>query len=465
MIYRKLASIRTSIYVLSVMALLFMVGTVFPQGGKLDDYAAAGGRFVALVRFLHLLDFYSSPLFLAAAFVLFANLAVCTFERFFRLRDKAREQHIAPTHSLALTQGETDARAETRRILADELGFKAVSSGGGWTVAEKGLPCAWLTWLYHAGLIVCIIGAALTYLFAFEGSVTLTPGKPAVFEPTERGRLTFPGSSRPDFTLTAGELQTEYAETPKLNYPDDPASRLAVGLGWGRPAYHLDDDSLSPVGWTLRLRVGGEGHILRDKTISVNDPLKYSGFTFYFDDFDQIFKVRVNDNPLILEAKNSEELTVPGLDFPVRFTAFRRGMIKKLDGTAEVISGYTNLQKSGEGPSNGEYLGRIEPGQSMYINGLKLTLLSVVQAPVITYRSDPGVAPLWVGGILVLAAMSLRFFGYWYRVAYRVETRGGIAHLEMNVKTKGLFADGDRLAGRMEHYLTKDEILLLPLKD
>ncbi|MDP2689393.1 MAG: cytochrome c biogenesis protein ResB, partial [Deltaproteobacteria bacterium] len=128
LLYGKLASIRTSVYILSVMAFFFMAGAIFPQGEKLEDYIKAGGRFVAFVKLFGLLDFFSSPLFLIAAFVLFLNLAVCTYERFFAIRSPRRyPKEFTPTHSITLTQDEADAVTETRRVLKDKLGFRLVS--------------------------------------------------------------------------------------------------------------------------------------------------------------------------------------------------------------------------------------------------------------------------------------------------------------------------------------------------
>jgi len=60
-----------------------------------------------------------------------------------------------------------------------------------------------------------------------------------------------------------------------------------------------------------------------------------------------------------------------------------------------------------------------------------------------------------LAGILVLSAMSLRVFGAWYRIVYRVEEREGKApHMLLNIKTKGLMADEAKLVRRLKYSLS-----------
>ena len=75
------------------------------------------------------------------------------------------------------------------------------------------------------------------------------------------------------------------------------------------------------------------------------------------------------------------------------------------------------------------------------------------EVSILSYRNDPGVPILWWSGIVVLLAMSLRIFGAWYRIIYRIEEKDGMPHLLMKVKTRGLMADEARLIKRLQHSL------------
>src|SRR3989304_4186069 len=81
-LYRKFASLKTSIILLGLLVGLYIMGTIFPQGGQVDEYINAGGRFISFVIFFNLLNIFTTPGFLIIALLLFVNLTTCTFERF-----------------------------------------------------------------------------------------------------------------------------------------------------------------------------------------------------------------------------------------------------------------------------------------------------------------------------------------------------------------------------------------------
>jgi len=54
---------------------------------------------------------------------------------------------------------------------------------------------------------------------------------------------------------------------------------------------------------------------------------------------------------------------------------------------------------------------------------------------------------------MALLAMSLRVFGAWYRIIYRIEEREDTPYLSFTIKTKGLMADEEKLIRRLKHLL------------
>ena len=51
--------------------------------------------------------------------------------------------------------------------------------------------------------------------------------------------------------------------------------------------------------------------------------------------------------------------------------------------------------------------------------------------------------------------MSLRVFGAWYRIVYRIEEKEGKApNMLLNIKTKGLMADEAKLVRRLKYSLS-----------
>lgn len=458
-IRRQLSSINTSLYILGVLALFFVVGTIFPQGGGIEDYRNAGGRFFFLVETFSLLDLFASPLFLIAAFILFLNLAVCTWDRYAPLfAKKSFPREFSPTHTFELP-GKTDPREEAQRILKDRLGFRVVSSDGDRVVMEKGIPYKWLTWIYHAGIILCFAGFLVSYLFAFEDEIKLRPGRPETIAPktvSKASGLLNKTAEKEDFQLVLDEFLTEHAQSPRLNYPKDKISRLAMALGWKMPEYELKDDSFFPKDWKSRLRVVQGGKTVLEKTIEVNDPLRYGGYTFYQADFEQRLKIRMDESPFALDAKAGEELIAPGLDSTLKFGSLRTGTLFKLDGTTEKLRAFVTVKRVLKEPvdgKNSEDLGKLELDSSLVVDGHMISLAGFEETSVLTYRHDPGVTLLWWAGIIVLAAMALRFYGSWYMIFYTIDHTGHSPALKVHIRAKGLGADAEKLAKRIGHYI------------
>lgn len=460
--YKKLSSIYTSVYLLSLLAFLYVIGTIFPQGGDMKEYVEAGGKFVFFVKVFDLLDFFFSPLFLLIAFVLFLNLSVCTYERYLALfAQRVLPKTFEPTHGFSLTQNTTEAFIDVRKVLR-ELGFRVASKDQEWILMEKGLPWRWLTWLYHAGIALCFIGFLLTYLLAYEDRITLKHGEPQTVSPSITGRFQSiwkdkAGST--DYNLFLEEFSTDYAQSPTLKYPKEKLSRLAVGLGWDDVEYEITDESFFPLDWKSKIKVMKNGLTLTEKTMEVNDPLDYGGYTFYQEDFEQVIKIRVDNNPILLEAKTGEEFMVPGVDTPLKFGILRAGTLHKLDGTTEKINPFALVRRSvKEARPRPEDGVKFEIGETIYIDGVRLTFMDYEENSILSYRYDPGVPILWFGGIFVLALMALRFYGGWYHVAYNIAEKDGIVILYLNIASKGLSANTARLVKRIEHSLTLNDI-------
>ncbi len=470
-LYTKLTSLRTSIYILALMSFFYLLGTIFPQGGKIEDYIEAGGRYVWAVRVFDLLELFTSPVFIIASILLLLNLTLCTYDRLKGLiyGKKTPPKSFSSGHTIALTLDKEEAEDEVLGILRNRLGFRVLSLSGDWKVLEKGLSYRWLTLLYHAGIAACFIGFFLTYLFAIEDTVTLKPKEPATLTPKEPGRLAslWKDKGEPlDFQIMLLDFKTEYVQSPDLKYPDDAVSRLALALGWQSLSYELKDDSLFPKDWKAKLRVIRNRLPLYEKTIEVNDPLKYGGYTFYLMDFDYTLRIRVDDNPLTLEVKAGDELMVPGLDEPLRFGPLRTGTLFRLDGGKETITPFTVVKRSKKGTGGGKHpeeLGRLELGGTLLVDGRRISLVDFAESVTLSYRHDPGVGLLWWGGLFVFVIMSLRCLGGWYLLAYRIEESEGIAYLVLSITTKGLGASEERVVKRLEHYIMLSEIKPTPL--
>ncbi|HCY19506.1 MAG TPA: hypothetical protein DHU69_07090, partial [Deltaproteobacteria bacterium] len=195
-LYWRFASLKTSVIFLGILVFFYIIGTIFPQGGEIDDYIRAGGRFSSFVIFFNLLELFTTPIFLLSALLLFINLSICTFERLLLLLSqktlKTEELQFIPSYTLLLDINPQleDAFEGVREIFKKELRFREQTNGsdreqvGSVRIIEKGWSYKWLTWIYHVAIAFCFVGFLLTYLFAFEDGITLYPNEHTKIMPT-----------------------------------------------------------------------------------------------------------------------------------------------------------------------------------------------------------------------------------------------------------------------------------------
>lgn len=462
--YGLLASTGTTVCLLALMSLFFLVGTVFPQGAGLSDYAGTGGRLGFLVRLFHLLDIFASPLFILLTIALLLNLIVCVIERYPTLFARTYPAAFKPTRTLALTFETMEAYGRVREVLRRELKFKALETDSKWTIMEKGANWRLLTWLYHAGIIICFSGFIITYLFAYEGTVTVRPHKLNTIIPETTGRLKSLWSSkdRPtDFHILLDDLKTEYVQSPDLAYPDDRAARVAIGLGWRSPAYELHDDSIYAAGWKARFKAVKGSSTLYQKTADANTPFRYGGYSFHIAGWKESVRLSVDGNPILLEARSGEEIFIPGLTDPFAFDAVKGGKFRRLDGSMEELKSFAAVRSMGKDSS--EYTGKVSLGDSVILGGRMVTLAAVESRVALIYRYDPGFWLVRAGGLFALVAMFIRFYGGWSMAAFTVVERNGIAVLQIFVDAKGLRFDPEKTLSTLEYHLTKDDLRLQPL--
>lgn len=462
-LYKKLASVEFSIYVMWAFVLVFIIGTIFPQGEKLDDYIKDGGKFINLVISFDLLDLFTAPGFIALSAFLLLNLAVCVWDRYKALFSPRRfAKTFTPDKTLTLAGAVAHAHTAVRGVFKEDFGFKLASKDGEWIVMEKGvLSPRLLTWAYHACLLICLMGAGATYLFAFEDSMTIYPGADKGITAKTPGRvqrLWEKEHVEKDFTVRLDEFSPEYFQRPKLDYPKDKASRLAVGLGWKTPGYTVKDDSMTPKAWKSKIRIIKGGRAVVSETIDVNDPLRYGGYTFYQEGYEQKFKIRLFNSPMAIEAKADEEVFIPGIETPLKFGSVKTGMLYKIDGSSEKIIPISKIsQKTKQSADSSEGFtesGSITVGGSTVIDGVRLTLADIDEAAVISYRYDPGFALVWWGGAAVVILMCLRFYSGFYTAAYNVAEAGGAVSVSFFVSAKGLGADKQRMVDTLANRLS-----------
>jgi cytochrome c biogenesis protein len=473
-LYQTLVSVETSIVFLALFAFLFFIGTVFPQSaepGSLDAYREAGGKLAWLVGGLRLLDLFHSWYFtlIAAAFAL--HLFLCSLHRFGVLQRRhvfglfTREALLQRDHSFSVAcaaEASPPNMEKTLKLMGFRR-FRYFSEDAHVTrvVSERGLPYRWISWLYHACILLALAGFCVSYLCAFEGNLTIPVGgkKPVDLRLSStkwRRLLRLTGQkAEPAARQIEIELErfiTEYTQKPTLQYPDEPSKRLSSvwGLSHTPITYRLTADSFYPRDWFSALKVYENGKLMRKKKIEVNDPLRYAGLTFYQAAYEYAFDLQVGDDTLRgIQAETP--FTIPQMEGEFRLKTPRLGTLFKRDGSIQILLPSAKLQHrppgstperppAGQGAPGWNTVADLSLGVAAEVMRMHMRLDNLQESSVLSYRYDPGVPVLWLATTLLMVAMALRIYLPWYQVRCHADDTTGRTVVTVSVRMVGLFA-------------------------
>ena len=206
--WRQLTSMRTALFLLLLLAIGAVPGSIWPQrnidAGRVADYLAGHRSTGPWLDRLGFFDVYSSPWFAAIYLLLFVSLVGCVVPRSkIHWRAMRAQPPQAPSRLERLPehgQIEVDGTPEEvlqiardvlarRRVLA-RRGSSAGSQGGGralsrrWRVRSDGLSLSAETGylretgnlVFHLALIVVIVAVAVGHLFGWRGDRILVTG-------------------------------------------------------------------------------------------------------------------------------------------------------------------------------------------------------------------------------------------------------------------------------------------------
>jgi cytochrome c biogenesis protein ResB len=460
MLYKFFSSLKSSVYILLFMCLIFLIGTIFPQGGNIDDYIEAGGKYITLVRFLDFLDIFASPLFLGITVVLIINLSVCLFDRcriFLKIKRKPVDFRSLKQHSQTASFNNGDIMGRLRK-----MGFKLKAetrdaAEPGVKIFEKGVPYWWLSWFYHLGIILAIVGFFLTMLFAFEQGVLLYPGQPETISLSSSetvwnkfleklGQKTTENRNENNYILTLKEFRTEYYQGLKIDYPDEKLERLALGLGINKLEPSTEGFSYMPKMWLTKLVVKKPDGKVMDAALWVNKPFRTGGLTLYQMGYEQKIDLRVNGIAMEVEAR--VPFTVDGVEGKFALGSLKTGELFKKDGSSEEITPVTTVYFIPEDDASAKKgIGELNFGGTMEFNGTLFEFADYKEGSYLSYRNDPGVWLVGFACLFVFLGLIVRNLGAWYRIQCAFEKK--IAYVL--ISTRGILADKDRIIRKLKN--------------
>lgn len=280
---KTFSSIDLALFIISAIAVTSIAGTVIPQGESLQFYSERYGYKPAVIlEILNLTNMYSSYWFQGLLIILCVNLVVCSWERLPRVLAITRKDNleistanIANNPATTVLLSTQQYSAESKSVLTsslESLSFKSAEKSDSeyLLLHEKGAWSRFGAYIVHLSILLIIGGALVGKFIGYSAFVFIDEGTstPTVHEDGDSHRNIPLG-----FEVFCQNFTTDY-------YPN------------GSPKEYRSD-----------LIVFESGNKVLEKTISVNDPLKYKGLTFFQASYQPIG----NEYKLLVTKTNSSD--------------------------------------------------------------------------------------------------------------------------------------------------------------
>lgn len=254
-------SLRLTIFLLIILALTSIIGTVIPQNAPLDQYLKIYEHSTYhIFEALGFLDLYHAWWFLLLLVLLSVNLIACSSRRFPPTWRRLRQNKVALDEDLL--KGLPFKENFTKNIASDTLKETYITTLSKYftkpTVthtedahhlfSEKGKYSSLGVYIVHLSILIILLGGILGIFFGYEGYMELVEGE------------------------TKGEIFLR-----KSNI----ISKLGFSVRCDNFEVSFYDDSKQPKDYKSTLTIIDQGKEVLSKTIEVNSPLKYQGIYFY----------------------------------------------------------------------------------------------------------------------------------------------------------------------------------------
>ncbi|HET9632318.1 MAG TPA: cytochrome c biogenesis protein ResB [Terrabacter sp.] len=267
--WRQLTSMRTALFLLLLLSIAAVPGSIFPQrnidSGRVADYIAQHQTSAPWLDRFGFFDVYSSPWFSAIYLLLFVSLVGCIVPRtkvhLSALRSTpprapARLARLDEHAEVTTNLSPDEALARAREVLKRKR-FRLHSHDATTVSAESGYLRETGNLLFHLALTGIIVGMAVGHLLGWRGDVILAEGDKFASSAGTYNTIA-PGpwvdsETLPPFVLSLDKLHVEFDDTPGRNF--------------GKPKFFDAQTTLS----------SSPGAPATNETVSVNHPISVDG--------------------------------------------------------------------------------------------------------------------------------------------------------------------------------------------
>ncbi len=391
-VWRSLASVKLTIFLLVFLAISSIIGTVIPQNEPPALYIQSYGYGTyQFLDSLSLFDLYHSGWFRSLLALLVLNLIVCTTDRlrhiwgviFPKERKIAEKSVLASpgTRTLTYSASPSEVKAAVLPIFSAKLGNPHETVVGPATILwwEKGRLTRLAVYIVHLSIILFYIAGIASSLGGFKTSVNLAEGETA-------DQVLLPGTNVPHnlgFSLRLDKFEAQF-------YPT------------GQPKEYRSEVTIIE-----------NGQPVRQGNIRVNHPLTYKGISFYqasYGRFPKAVELKLEDKssgksvPVILPF--GQEVPLPHGPGALRSLRFEPNVMDM--GPAVLL--LLDSPKLGRLHfwvfKNNPDFGRVkELPYRFLVTDIKEGYYSGFQV-----AKEPGIFFVWAGSILMVLGIAVTFF-------------------------------------------------------
>jgi len=296
-LYDRFSSVRLTIFLCILLAIVSVVGTVIPQNLTAEQYSNLYGQGGArLVTGLGLSDLYHSVGFVFLLCLLAANLVACTSKRLPGTWRSLRRDASPPSdaafenwkcrEAFVLSASVEEMEDRLEGVVAKAFGKrprrKTVESRGQVLLVEKNRYARLGPYVAHVSLLLILLGSLWGAVQGFKGGLQLAEGEASSEVWLRTGAQRVPLG----FQIRCDRFVFE-------QYPN------------GTPKEYRSEVTLSEV----------EGEAIKSGIIRVNHPLTYRGITFYQSTYGSLpeLNLRIRDREGGSESMVTTRLNAPFL--------------------------------------------------------------------------------------------------------------------------------------------------------
>ena len=416
-LYDFFRSLKLTIFLLILLAILSIIGTLIAQNAAPEDYVRRyGASLYDVLDFFSLFDMYHSWWFTGILLLLVINLIACSLQRFPGVWNQifrgAGSQGLEDSMLKTLPYVEKIRLSNPAKVNIEELAGNSlkrtfnqqerIETDSTITFfAEKGRFSRLGVYIAHLSLLIILVGGIIGSLFGFKGFVNILEGE-TVDHFFVRGKNTNLSRALP-FSVRCDDFNVSF--------------------------YDLKDrrDERYVKEYTSLLSVIENGKEVLKRTVEVNHPLHYKGLAFYQSSYGALQRITLGiqkknkKEKTLLEAEEGETIEVREMNAFLRILAYAPQVHTMGEGVQVallrpnqqprvfwVVKGLAQVE-----PQTGEEFAiSFEGKTTREYTGLQVT-------------RDPGVWVVWIGCGLMIFGFIVSFFFSHQKVWVRVSKGGG----------------------------------------